>query len=160
MALSFQELGYAWTTREGSPQVGSVEPSDPTFTEALCKAYPKLSRYTKHELASWIVARLNFLTAGTLSDEGEVFSHDSNEVGYRIKITDQSNEIAAFGAIMIHADRTYFAVLNIHTNDFQSLVVELLTEFPDDVTKCEIRVQEPETRRFRSYGWNGNSFLA
>jgi hypothetical protein len=60
---------------------------------------------------------------------------------------------------VIHADRTYFASVNVAIDEFQQLLVELLTEFPDDLAKVKIRVQYPETRRYRVYGWDGYSLL-
>ena len=44
-------------------------------------------------------------------------------------------------------------------DDFQAFIVEVLSESPEDLAKCEIRVQEPETRECRAYGWDGYSLL-
>ncbi|EGF24579.1 hypothetical protein RBWH47_01638 [Rhodopirellula baltica WH47] len=64
------------------------------------------------------------------------------------------------GTLMIHQDRTYYKANNVAIGDSQSLLVDLLTEFPDDLDRCEIRVRFPETRRFRSYGWDGMTLLS
>ncbi|WP_037229825.1 hypothetical protein, partial [Rhodopirellula baltica] len=113
-----------------------------------------------HQLASWIVARLSFLTASSLLLEGDTFAHDTNEFGYKIKILTADGSIASMGTLMIHQDRTYYKANNVAIGDSQSLLVDLLTEFPDDLDRCEIRVRFPETRRFRSYGWDGMTLLS
>ncbi|MCA9222302.1 MAG: hypothetical protein KDA71_18370, partial [Planctomycetales bacterium] len=63
------------------------------------------------------------------------------------------------GAIVIRADRTYFASVDVRVESFQDLVVKLLTDSPDDLSECEIRVREPETKRYRNYGWDGYALL-
>ena len=139
--------------------MGSTEVAKPLFVEALRAASPVVHRYTDREIASWIVARLNYLTAGGLTVEGDEFAHDTNEFGYKIKITDSNKKNIAHGAVVIHENRTYFASVNVEIDDFQSLFIELLTEYPDDLAKIEIRVQYPETKRYRLYGWDGYSLL-
>ena len=139
--------------------MGSTEASDPDFVTALRESHPKVARLTDHELASWIVARLNYLTSGALCVEEETCSHDTNEFGYKLKISDHSKKSMAHGAVVIHADRTYFASVNVAVDNFQAVVVELLSESPDDLTACSVRVQEPETRTFRRYGWDGYSLF-
>jgi hypothetical protein len=44
-------------------------------------------------------------------------------------------------------------------DDFQGLFVELLAEFPDALAKIKIRVQYPDSKRYRYYGWDGYSLL-
>lgn len=159
MSLKFTQLGYNWCVREGFPPMGSSEVSQPNFVEAIRAASPSVNRYTDREVASWIVALLNYLTAGALTVEGDSFSHDTNEFGYKIKITDDNKKSIAHGAVVIHEKRTYFASVNAAIEDFQSVFVDLLTEYPGDLAKCEIRVQYPETKRYRSYGWDGYSLF-
>ncbi len=159
MDLRFTQLGYHWTVREGFPPMGSTEVAEPTVVNALRSTSPKLARYSDRELASWIVGRLNYLTSGALALLGTEFKHDTNEFGYKIKLTDADEKSMAHGAVVIHADRTYFASVNVTIDDFQRLLVELLTEFPDDLAKIKIRVQYPETKRHRLYGWDGYSLL-
>jgi hypothetical protein len=91
--------------------------------------------------------------------EGEEFAHDTNEFGYWIRLSDDSNKPLAHGAVMFRADRTYFASVDVRITDFQSLFVRLLTDSPDDLAKCEIVVREPESKRKRTYGWNGYSLF-
>jgi len=157
MAISFDQLGYRWTVRDGFPPMGSTEASDPDFVSAIRGSHPRLARLTDHELASWIVARLNYLTSGALCVSEETYSHDTNEFGYKLKITDHNKKSLAHGAVVIHAERTYFASVNVAVDDFLAIVVELLTEYPDDLNACSVRVQEPETRKYRQYGWDGYS---
>jgi hypothetical protein len=83
---------------------------------------------TAHELGSWIVGRLCYLTAGGLAIEGDVFAHDTNELGYKIKITDKSKANVAHGAVVVQADGIRFASVDVQIGDFQTLVVEVLTE--------------------------------
>ncbi|MCA9066439.1 MAG: hypothetical protein KDA96_25400 [Planctomycetaceae bacterium] len=52
-----------------------------------------------------------------------------------------------------------FSSVDVKINDFQTLLVDVLTESADDAAACEIRVQEPETRKDRTYGWDGYSPL-
>ncbi len=130
MPLKFKFSGYQWSLREGFPPMGSRERKDPKFVEALKVAHPALTKLTLHEIASWIVARLNYITAGALESEGNFFAHDTNEFGYKIKLSDNADTTLAHGAVVIHADRVYFAALDIKIQDFQSVFVSLLAEFP------------------------------
>jgi hypothetical protein len=157
--MDFQYFEYQWGIREGLPPAGSREPTAPTFVEALRAAHPPLSKRTEHELASWIVARLCYLTCDSLLLEGTEFAHDTNEVGYKFRLAGSDGKSAAHGAIMIHAEGVRFAEVNVTIDDFQSLVVKLLTDSPNDLSKCEIRVRNPETRKTRKYGWDGISLL-
>lgn len=139
--------------------MGSVERKDPLFIDALKAAYPSLQKMTPHEIASWIVARLNFITGGAIELEGKTFSNDTNEFGYKLRISDEAKTKLAHGAVMFHANRTYFESLDIKTRDFQAMFIELLADSPSDLAKCEIIVCEPESKRQRAYGWNGYSIL-
>jgi hypothetical protein len=154
MALSFEAGGYQWKLREGLPPIGSRE-QNPTVVEALKTAHRPLAKLTLHEIASWIVARLNYLTAGALELEGNSFQNDTNEFGYFISLSDNAGATLANGAIMIHADRVYFAANDIEVPDFQSIFVGLLAEDPRDLAKCEIVVRLPESKKKRTYGWDG-----
>jgi hypothetical protein len=159
MSLKFQHGGYRWTLREGFPPAGSRERQEPLFSEALQRAYPPLAKLTQHELASWIVARLDFITAGALTLEGEEFAHDTNEFGFKIRLANQENLTLAHGAIVITTSRTYLAFVSSRIDDFQSVIIDLLIDAPDDLAKCEIIVLEPESRKRRCYGWNGHALL-
>jgi hypothetical protein len=160
MTLKFEHRDYLWTIRSGFPPMGSTEVQEPTFTEALRTGVPSLQRSSGHELASWVVARLNYITAGALPIEGEVFAHDTNEFGYKIKLVDAQKSTVAHGAVVFHADMTYFASVKLGIGDFQAVFIDLLTESPDAMEACEIRVQVPETRTYRIYGWDGYSLLS
>lgn len=157
MLSKFAQLGYQWTIREGFPPMGSTEVAEPQFMAAIRNAGSKIKRYTDREIASWIVARLNYLTSGAL--DGGSFAHDTNEIGYKVKITDSDKNNVAHGAVVIQEDRTYFASVNVTVDDFQSIFVELLIQFPSDLAKCEIRAQYPESKKYRLYGWDGYSLL-
>jgi hypothetical protein len=159
MALKFEFGGYHWSLREGFPPMGSRERTDPTFVDALKVAHPPLARLTQHELVSWIVARLNYLVSASIYLEGSSFANDTNEFGYKIRLSDDSDTTLAHGAVVFHARRTYFASLDLKISDFQSVFIRLLTDSPTDLSKCEIVVREPESKRKRTYGWNGHSLL-
>ena len=159
MGLKFPSGGYHWAIREGGPPSGSRERAALTFLDALKAAHPPLAQLTQHEIASWIIARLSSVTAGALSWEGVEFAHDTNEFGYKIRLSDRSNTTLAHGAVVFHVDRTYFASLDLEIDDFQSVFVALLADFPQDLAICEIVVREPESERKRAYGWNGYSLL-
>jgi hypothetical protein len=158
VALRFQHGGYRWAIRAGFPPAGSRE-KDLLFSEALRDAHPPLKDLTQHELASWIVARLNFLTSGALSLEGKEFADDTNEFGYKIRLANRADSTVAHGAVVFGASRTYFASVDLGVDDFQSVLIGLLVDAPDDLAICEITVREPETSRRRAYGWNGHSLL-
>ncbi len=159
MTLKFQFGGFQWALREGYPPMGSRKRSNPPFVDALQLAHPPLSRLNGHELASWIVARLNYITSGSLELEGNGFSHDTNEFGYKLKLTDASCETQAHGAVVFQVDRIYFAALDLKIDDFQSLFIRLLVDCPYDLAKCEIVVYLPESNKKRIYGWNGYSLI-
>jgi hypothetical protein len=159
MALKFSALGYQWTLREGCPPIVSQERTNPTFVEALKAAHRPLSKMSLHEIASWIVARLDYLTAGSLALEGNEFQHDTNEFGYMLKLSDEAATALAHGAVMIHAERVYFQANDVKVPDFQTILVNLLTETPRDLSKCEIIVYLPESKRKRRYGWDGYAFF-
>jgi hypothetical protein len=159
MALKFKFDDYQCSLREGSPPIASHERTDPTFLESLKVAHPPLAKLPVHEIASWIIARLNYLTAGALEVEGNDFGHDTNEFGYIIKLSDDADTTLVHGAVMIHADRVYFAANDIKIPDFQSIFVSLLAESPRDLAKCEIVVRVPESKKKRRYGWDGYSLL-
>ncbi len=135
--------------------MGSTEAESPDFVTALRQCHPRVAKMTEHEVASWIVARLNYLTSGALCITEATYAHDTNEFGYKLKITDGNKKTVAHGAVVMHADRTYFACVQFGDIDFPATVVELLTEYPDDLMACSIRVQDPETRKSRRYGWDG-----
>jgi len=137
--------------------MGSTEVTVPPFVVALRSSCLALERYTDRQVASWIVARLNYLTSGALSLEGEHFAHDTNEFGYKLKITDNNNHTIASGAVVIHENRTYFKSVNVQIDDFQTLFVKLLTEYPEDLAIFRIRVRDPESKRIRVYEWDGYS---
>ena len=159
MALKFKFNDFQWAVREGAPPIVSHEKTAPTFLEALKVAHLPLAKLPVHEIGSWIVARLNYLTAGALEVEGNDFGNDTNEFGYIIKLSDDAGTTLAHGAVMIHADRVYFAANDIKIPDFQSIFVSLLTESPRDLAKCEIVVRTPESKKKRRYGWDGYSLL-
>ena len=140
--------------------MGSTERSDPEFVAELRESHHEIANLTDHELASWIVARLNYLTSGDLCAGEVTYSHDTNEFGYKVKVSDDSNRTLAHGAIVIHADRTYLRAVNSANVDYQSLLVELLVGAVNDLGRCSVRVQVPETRQFRHYGWDGYSFIS
>lgn len=159
MALKFVFGGYHWSLREGLPPAGSRERTAPTFVEALKAAYPPLAKMKSHEIASWIVARLNYITASALEVEGDLFAHDTNEFGYKLRLSDGADTTLAHGAVVIHADRVYFASVDVKISDFQSIFVSLLADSPNDLAKCEIVVQLPESKKKRRYGWDGHYLL-
>jgi hypothetical protein len=159
MPLKFSYSGNNWELREGGPPMGCREQGDVSFEEALRAAHPPLSRMSARELASWIVARLNAITGGDLESEGNVFAHDTDEFGYKLKASSPNRVTLAYGGIVFEAGRTYFAWDGDGLADFQTKVVDLLTESPSDLARCEIKVREPESTRSRNYGWNGYSLI-
>lgn len=157
MSLTFSELGYDRRLREGFLPMGSTERTALRFEDAIRSAVASLANAQTHEIASWIVARLAYLTAGALEIEGSEFSYDTNEIGYKLRATNPQTKNSAHGAIVIADDRIYFSYVDVGIGDFQSVVVEMLSRYPDDLTECSIRVCVPESKRSRLYGWDGYS---
>ena len=139
--------------------MGCVEKTDPIFVDELRLACPQLNKLSDHELASWIVSRLNYVVSGSLELEGNDFAHDTNEFGYKIRINNDGRSMLANGAIVIHQNRIYFAAIDRNDSNFQSLFVHLLADSPGDLAEIEIRVLVPETKQHRTYGWDGNFLL-
>jgi len=158
MPAEFEEAGYQWTIREGGPSMGSVEATSPTFVEALRAADSHMKGLTLHELSSWVIARLSYLTCGMIDQK--TFSHDTNEFGYAVRITDSSGERVAHGAVVIGESRLVYSASDFRTSDSQALFVQMLASSPRDLAICEVKVREPETRRCRSYGWNGRLLIS
>lgn len=157
MALKFSEMGYEWQLREGFPPMGSSEDPAIPFEVAIRHAVPFLAKSSPHEIASWVVARLAYLTSGALDLEGDDFSHDTNEIGYKTKAKRVADGASASGAIVITSSRTYFAFRHDGLRDFQAIFVAMLSQWPNEYAKCVIRVREPESNRSRLYGWDGYS---
>jgi len=139
--------------------MGSRERPDGTLADTLKAAYSPLAKLTDREIASWIVARLHFITSGTLESEGKVFSGDTNQFGYKIKLSDDEGTTLAHGAVVFSPDRVYFAGLDIKVANFQQLFIDLLVDSPTDLSKCEIVVRESETKKRWVYGWDGYTLL-
>ena len=159
MPIKFQHEGRTWELREGGPPMGCRERDDPPFEVALKSAHGDLAEMTRRQLASWIVARLSAITSGTLELEGNSFSHDTNDFGYKIKLSDPSKTTLAYGAVVFLVDRTYFAWASDREVDLQALFVALLVESPNELGRCEIVVRASETKRKRSYGWDGENLI-
>ncbi len=159
MPLCVSFGGYQWQIRPGGPPMGSRERTEPSFVEALQVAHPPLSSLTEHEIASWIVARLDFITDGSLVSGRSEFRDDTDEFGYQIRLSDASKTTLAHGAVVFQAKRIYFASVNLKIDDFQSIVVGMLADSPRDLSVCEVAVFIPESKRKRLYGWNGYSLL-
>ena len=159
MSLKFHHGGYNWALREGGPPMGCRERGERTFEDALKAAHEPLTRMSPRQLASWVVARLNAIVDGLLELEGGMFSHDTNEFGYKLKVSDEKGITLAYGAVVFQPDRMSFAWRDNGLSDFQAAFVALLTESPSELRRCEIVVRVPETKQTRSYGWDGYSLI-
>lgn len=135
--------------------MGSVEVDSPKFVDTIRSTVPSLSTASTHKVTSWIVSRLSYLTSGAIELEGSEFSHDTNEIGYKLKATHTTSNASAHGAIVMSPDQICFAFVDAGIGDYQSLVVDLLCRYPEDLGDCAIRVFEPESKRSRIYGWDG-----
>ena len=160
MAIKFSESGYDWRLREGFAPMGSTEVETPLFIDVIRGSVNSLSTRTLHEVSSWIVARLSYLTSGSLELEGNEFAHDTNEIGYKLKAVQPETRASAHGAIVLHPDKVSFASVSSGIDDFQTIVVDLLCGRANDLLECDIRVIEPESREARSYGWDGRNLFS
>lgn len=138
--------------------MGSIAVPSPLFVDALRAAESMLNGLTVHELSSWVVARLSYLTCGGI--DRQTSSDDTNEFGFKIKITDAAGESVAHGAVVIGNNRLVYSAHNIRVVDSQLLFVTLLSGSPRDLAICEVEVREPESRRRRTYGWDGRMLLS
>lgn len=163
MSLYFESHGYHWRLREGFAPMGSEEQQSPLFLDQLRQTVHWLRKKPVHEIGSWVVARLNYLTCGSLHLLGDSFGHDTNEFGYKVRCMNQEEIRQASGAVIIHADRVYFKHADPAMDDFQSLFVQVLADNPRDLEKIKIRVRIPSENsvrpRYRMYGWDGFSLL-
>ena len=139
--------------------MGSIEALDPRFVDALRISVPQLSDVSEHRLASWIVARIDFITAGALGINGCVFANDSQDFGFKVKVSDQSKVMLAHGSVVVDPERIFFAFVSSKSFDLQGAFVELLAESPDELSKVEMFVRHPVTRKRRAFGWDGYSLL-
>lgn len=164
MSLYIESHGYLWRLREGFAPVGSTEQQSPLFIDQLRQAVPWIRKQSVHEIGSWVVARLNYLTCGGLPLLGDSFGHDTNEFGYKVRCMNKDKVRQASGAVVIHAKRVYFEHVDPRIEDFQSLFVQLLADNPQDLEPIRIRVRIPSEdvgrTRDRTYGWDGLSLLS
>jgi len=101
MPSTFNQGGYHWQLLEGLPPAGAREKTDPSLLEQLKRVHTPLSRLTTHEIASWIIARLNAITGSMLEAEGNDFRHDTNEIGYKLHLRNEAGDALAHGTVMI-----------------------------------------------------------
>jgi hypothetical protein len=144
--------------------MGSEEQQSPLFIDQLKQTVPWLRNMSVHEIGSWIVARLNYLTFGSLPLLGDSFGHDTNEFGYRVRCMNQQGIRQASGAAVIHAERIYFKYAEPVIADFQSLFAQVLADSPRDLAEIKIRIRIPSEDSvrtlYRTYGWDGFSLLS
>ncbi|WP_145431680.1 hypothetical protein [Lacipirellula limnantheis] len=164
MSLYFESHGYYWRLREGFAPMGSGEQQSPLFIDQLRQSVPWLRKASVHEMGSWIVARLNYLTCGNLKMLGDSFGHDTNEFGYKVRCMNEQSIRQASGAVVIHADQVHFKYADSIIDDYQSLFARILADNPRDLDKISIRVRIPSEDniqpRYRAYGWDGFSLLS
>ena len=142
MPAEFEEMGYRWTIREGAPPMGSVEARSLTLVEALRAADSQLKGLNLHELSSWLIARLSYLTCGMIDQK--TFSHDTNEFGYAVRITDSSGERVAHGAVAIGENRLAYFASDFRTSDSQALFVQMLASAPAILRSARSRSENPK----------------
>lgn len=138
--------------------MGSVE-IEPRFSVVLKGAVAQLASASEHRIASWIVARIDFITAGSLAIDGWVCRDDFNDFGFKLKVADRSKSVVGHGAVVVGPDGVHFTSVTSKPLDLQAEFIELLAESPDDLSRCEMFVQHPQTRAKRSFGWNGYSLF-
>ena len=158
MPQKFQFRDYRCQLSAGYPVVGSVEPASPSFVEALLAAHRDLSKLSQKDLGSWIIARLTDLTYGALPFEGDYFASDGGDFGYRIKVMDAGGKLLGNWGIVFWPQRIQLSGFSPVEFDGQALIVEMLTESPGDLGKCEVTIHNPESRKRRTFGWDGYQY--
>lgn len=164
MYLYFESHGYLWRVREGFAPMGSIEQQSPRFIEQLRLAVPWVRNKSVHEIGSWVVARLSYLTAGSLVLLGDSFGHDTDQFGYKIRCMNKEKIRQASGAVVIGAQHICFEHADPVLPDFQSLFVQLLADNERDLGTIKIRVRVPSEDAgptgYRTYGWDGFSLFS
>lgn len=159
MSLTFSENGFEWQLREGFlPMERMIRGNDP-FENVIRAAVPFLAKAAIREICSWVVARFAFLTSDALQLEGTEFAHDTNNFGYKLTATRKDDAASTHGAISFASDHIDFAFVDSRIGDLQVILISMLAQSPRDYAKCVIRVREPESKRTRTYGWDGYSLL-
>jgi hypothetical protein len=159
MPREFTFRDYRCALSAGYPVVGSVEQQTPLFVDQLAAAPGFPRRLSRKDLVSWILARLTELTYGGLPLEGNSFSSDGGEFGYRIKIVDSAGILAGYWGIIFWPERIQLCGHSPSNLDGQTLLVEMLTDSPNSLDKCEITVRNPDARTKKTFGWNGHQFV-
>ena len=154
MALKFEFAQYKWRLRAGFPPMGSIQ-SSVGFEDQLRLSAPELANYSTRSLGSWIVGRLNYIVNGNLPLEGEEFSHDTDEFGYKLKMSNSAGDTCGHGAITIGRDRIFFAYLPLKEVDLQDIVIALLTDQTESLKSCTITMTVNEPFQQYHYGWDG-----
>lgn len=160
MPRDFSFRDYHCKLTAGYPVAGSVEQLEPSFIDELVAApgYPRgLSR---RDRVSWILARLTELTYGGLPLEGTSFASDGGEFGYRVKISTAVGILLGYWGIVIWPDRIQLCGHAIGDFNGQKLIIEMLTDSPQSLDKCEITIRNPDARTKTTYGWNGHQYVS
>lgn len=158
MSLKFEFGGYKWRLRAGFPPMHSIR-ADMSFPDQLRARIPALSKCNTHGLGSWIIGRLNYLSFGNLPLEGTGFSHDTDEFGYKLKMSDLGGRTAGHGAIVISRTEISFSYSRDSQPDFQDIVVKLFTSNEIGLESCTITMTINEPFQTFRYGWDGHSLL-
>jgi hypothetical protein len=132
----------------------------PTFLEELTATGKFPQALSKRNLISWILARLTELSYGGLTFEDTAFESDGGEFGYRLKISDATSQRIGCWGFLFWDDRIELrGSAEPHAINGQTLIVEMLTESPRDLGKCEVTIRNPDARTKKTYGWNGYQYL-
>ena len=107
----------------------------------------------------WIIARLTELTYGALPFEGDEFRSDGSDFGYRIKVSKADGELLGHWSIHFWPHRISFYGFSTCNFDGQSLIIEMLTDAPRELGKCEIKVLNQDDQSERRFGWDGYQYL-
>lgn len=160
MAQSFTFRDYTCELRAGHPVACSIEQDKPSFLEELTATGKLPHGLSAKDLRSWILARLTELTYGGLPFEGDLFESDAGEFGYRIKVKDSRGKRLGSWGILFWPDRIQLSGSS-ETDTFngQTLIVEMLTQAPRELGKCDVTICNPEARTKMTFGWNGYQFL-
>ncbi|WP_425613961.1 hypothetical protein NA78x_003808 [Anatilimnocola sp. NA78] len=131
----------------------------PTFVEQLQAAdgFPRGLSSKNH--VSWIIARLTELSAGGLMFDNTHFESDGGEFGYRLKIFGADGKLLGYWGIIFWPDRIRLMGHSTSDLDGQTLIVEMLTESPAELGKCEVTIRNPDARTKKTFGWNGYQFV-
>ena len=154
-AWAFTDLSEGMSSGEfGHPEFAAITENEEV--RALLEGAP---------FASWLLARLQFLSASLSDGPAQIAEPEDDEGGFTLKllvvVVDDATPVAMLG---IEADNNGVAVFSkavsesVARNIVRNLMEELAID-PASLERCELVVGAAELGGNNEYGWDGTSLL-